>query len=381
MIKIFFPILYLTVTGYLFAQDYSTGPMMVESLKSIVAGDDDLEFRMGNGYLPNHDFRRIEDLSGLWKFELGDDLEWAQPGFDDRHWEKIRVPSAWEDEGFPGYDGLAWYRTYFTISPQYQGKRIYLYLGYIDDVDEVYLNGHFIGFTGSFLPDINMADHILRRYLLPAEFLNIGAENVLAIRVYDHHLAGGIIRGKIGLYAIRDEPALDLNLSGYWKFKIGDNHRWKEREFVDQDWDQVIVPLFWEVQGYQNYDGFAWYRKKFKLPSSYKNERLILLLGIIDDLDETYLNGHLIGRTGRMDINGVDTNLENYWRELRTYSLPASYLRYDADNVIAVRVYDGRVKGGIYDGPVGIITRDKYMDWKGDVTKRFLKKILNYIIK
>ncbi len=87
------------------------------------------------------DSERIVDLNGIWKFEIGDNIKFADPSFDDSRWEDVRVPSSWEDEGFPGYDGFAWYRLKFRISEKYSSESIYLSLGAIDDVDEVYLNG------------------------------------------------------------------------------------------------------------------------------------------------------------------------------------------------------------------------------------------------
>ena len=42
----------------------------------------------------------------MWKFRIGDRLEWAGKDFDDSRWESIRVPNQWEDEGFNGYDGI-----------------------------------------------------------------------------------------------------------------------------------------------------------------------------------------------------------------------------------------------------------------------------------
>ncbi len=45
------------------------------------------------------------DLSGAWKFSIGDNEQWADPEFDDRNWESIQVPSPWESQGFHGYDG------------------------------------------------------------------------------------------------------------------------------------------------------------------------------------------------------------------------------------------------------------------------------------
>jgi len=51
---------------------------------------------------------------------------------------------------------------------------------------------------------------------------------------------------------------------------------------------------------------------------------------------------------------------------LRAYFIPDHVLRPDSENIISVRVYDGFVDGGIYDGPIGLITQEKYRQfWRG----------------
>ncbi|MEE4311920.1 MAG: sugar-binding domain-containing protein [candidate division KSB1 bacterium] len=337
----------------------------------------DLKFTTRNGNLRNYEMVRIKDLSGEWKFEIGDDSTWAQVDFDDRTWDRIKVPSAWEDEGFPGYDGYAWYRTRFTIDSKHADDRIYLYLGYIDDVDEVYLNGHFVGFNGHFPPDVFLTDFFLRRYLLPVEYLNFRGENVLAVRVYDHRLLGGITSGKIGLYRIRDEFKVDFDLSGYWRFKAGDEMDWQDPAYDDSDWERLLVPLNWEMQGHRDLDGFAWYRKGFRLPSNFPKDKMILMLGLIDDLDATYLNGRRIGRHGLYGRNEI--RLGNQWVDIRAYYIPENYLNRDGENILAVRVYDSKVKGGIYDGPIGIVRKERYMEWKAEKEDFSFGKFFRFI--
>ena len=79
-------------------------------------------------------FTRIVNLNGQWKFNLGDNKNWAYPNFDDSDWDNIVVPSSWENEGYNGYDGYAWYRKFFNVSSKYNNKKLYLSLGVIDDV-------------------------------------------------------------------------------------------------------------------------------------------------------------------------------------------------------------------------------------------------------
>ena len=318
--------------------------------------------------LPAQDWQRIADLRGIWKFSIGDNAEWARYDYNDSDWDSIFVPASWEDEGFPGYDGYAWYRKHFRLASIDRDKNLYVNLGFIDDVDEVYFNGHFIGFFGSFPPLYFTAYNFERIYRIPGEFLNLRSDNVLSVRVYDEQQAGGIIRGQVGIYAKRNDLKLLLSLEGPWKFALGNDMNRKGIDFDDSKWKNVMVPAYWETQGYRNYDGFAWYRKEFFIPEKLRNERLVLLLGKIDDLDETYLNGKLIGRTGNMKNLSWQAPSDE-WLELRAYELPLNDVQFGQMNILAVRVFDGLVQGGIYEGPVGIADYQDYKAWLKELQK------------
>ncbi len=324
---------------------------------------------------------RVLDLRGHWLFKIGDDMAWKEADFDDSGWEKIFVPSAWEDEGFYGYDGYAWYRRELVLPASESKKNLYLNLGFIDDVDEVYLNGHFIGFSGTFPPDYYTAYNLERRYQLPEKYLRTDAPNILAVRVYDHELGGGILRGKIGIYEDTRTIAMEIDLEGFWKFKTGDNMAFIEPDYPDKDWNTIFVPAPWEIQGYKGYDGIGWYRKEFIIPASLKEERLILLLGMIDDFDETYLNGKWIGGTGKIGTGRGDIHVGGEWREFRAYRVDEDVLNFGRPNLLAVRVYDRYVTGGIYQGPVGIVTYEEYRTWLDTARKgkkNLLERLFNF---
>ncbi len=310
------------------------------------------------------EWTKVVDLRGQWKFNLGDDLGWIEPDFDDSDWEEIFVPSPWEDEGFPGYDGYAWYRTKFEIKEAYASKSLYLRLWQIDDVDEVYVNGHFIGFSGSFPPHYQTAYNADRVYRIPVEYIFFDKRNTISIRVYDKELGGGILHGRTGIYMREEEFEPDIPLSGFWKFRAGDDPDWKETGYSDTDWENILVPAAWETQGYKNYDGYAWYRYQVYIPEKYRDEQLILFLGKIDDVDEVYFNGIYTGRTGHMPEDPDKRYFNNEWLEWRAYTLNRADVNFGMQNVIAVRVYDGYLHGGIYEGPIGIITREKYKIWR-----------------
>ena len=158
-----------------------------------------------------------------------------------------------------------------------------------------------------------------------------------------------------------DPISLSIDLAGEWQFQVGDSEEWKEKDLDDTDWDRIMVPGYWERQGYEDYNGFAWYRKSVLIEESLSEDKLIVMLGKIDDLDQLYINGKLEGSVGLTDdsrrIQG------NEWQELRGYYIPDGVIAYGEENVLAVRVYDGRVDGGIHEGPVGIITQKNYISY------------------
>ena len=299
------------------------------------------------------DLERLLNLRGNWKFSIGDNKHWAMPDYDDSDWESIYVPTAWENEGFYGYDGYAWYRKKFDGAITKNQKNVFLMLGYIDDADEVYINGKLIGFSGGFPPRYSTAYKAKRLYYIPAEVLNPKGSNLIAVRVYDEGREGGIVHGRVGIYKMVNEYEPAVDLQGLWKYKIGNDSRWKNKYWNDEDWNDIITPRLWRNIGLWELDGYAWYRKTFFLDDKLKDEELFLVLGRIDDYDETYLNGEFIGKTR----DGKRFGISSSWLELRVYKLPTDQLLFNGYNTIAVRVYDMGDKGGIYEGPIGIITR------------------------
>ena len=139
-----------------------------------------------------------------------------------------------------------------------------------------------------------------------------------------------------------------------WKFKTGDDPSWASPDFDDSGWEILETGTDWELQGYDSYDGFAWYRQKVTIPSSFKKEAeemggLVLYLGRIDDSDETYLNGRLLGKTGEMPPEYVTG-----YSALRAYTIEVDQVLWDQENSIAVRVFDGGGGGGIVEGPTAL---------------------------
>jgi len=110
-----------------------------------VWGQDALAFKTqdpGKGFV---------EVGGKWHFQTGDDLSWAEPGFDDSGWEQLRGDETWGSQTHPSYAGFAWYRKRIEITSA--GGPLTLLMPPLDDAYELYWNGKKFGGSGSLPPD------------------------------------------------------------------------------------------------------------------------------------------------------------------------------------------------------------------------------------
>ncbi len=296
----------------------------------------------------------VKNLEGTWRFTIGDNPEWASPDYDDRDWDVVYVPQSWEKSGFVDYNGYGWYRKVFEADETLNQENLLLRLGQIDDVDEVYLNGQLIGATGVFPPLVRTAYTVPRKYPLPSELLNKNGKNVIAVRVYDEYLDGGIYSGPVGIYQDADNDLLSLNLAGYWNFETV-NTTTPQPENIYGVMDGLIyVPAYWESQGFPAYDGSVVYSRDFRLPARFDTENLMIVAGYVDDVDKVEINGTRVGTVS--DLRTRENKKIPDHLMLRGYAIPSGVLKAGSNNTITIKVYDTGIMGGIYEGPVGLIT-------------------------
>ena len=139
------------------------------------------------------------------------------------------------------------------------------------------------------------------------------------------------------------------------RFHVGDDPAWQQPGFDDSAWQVLDLDRDWNQQGIQNSNAFAWYRIHVVIPSELKKgfvKDVLLDLGPIDDWDETWLNGVRVGKTG--SYPGDPEKVEGNWETPRRYVVNPSLVRWDQENIIAVRVYNGGDPGGFYERPVWI---------------------------
>ena len=143
------------------------------------------------------------------------------------------------------------------------------------------------------------------------------------------------------------------------KFHAGDDMSWAGIGIDEGSWRDITNTKTWTDQGVGIENGFGWYRyhvtiSKSMLEKSDLKETVDFNMGKIDDADEVYLNGKLIGKTGRFPSD--EKGYGSAWSTQRVYRVKANspLIKWDADNVIAVRVYNGGDPGGMFAGPVKV---------------------------
>jgi len=143
------------------------------------------------------------------------------------------------------------------------------------------------------------------------------------------------------------------------KFHAGDNMSWADANLDETGWRDIRNTKTWTDQGVKIENGFGWYRYHVTIPKSLLEksdlkETVDFNMGKIDDADEVYLNGKLIGKSGGFPAD--ERGYRSAWSLPRVYRVKANspLIKWDAENVIAVRVYNGGDPGGMFAGPVKV---------------------------
>jgi len=139
-----------------------------------------------------------------------DDSGWQAAGTDAASWDDMAVPGLWEASGWNGMDGVAWYRTTFTLTADEAARGATLGVGRIDDSDTTWVNGVEVGRT-------HMQYDLPRVYAVPASALREGV-NEVAVRVTDTGGGGGI-HGPAQELFVQPAGAEPRALAGSWKFR------------------------------------------------------------------------------------------------------------------------------------------------------------------
>jgi hypothetical protein len=285
----------------------------------------------------------FDNLEGDWLFrtdpqQVGEKEGWQRREFVEQGWRRLKAPGLWEAQGvtetYPGmpspqlppnlshlpnaYNGVAWYRRHVVIPKEWRGEELEMFIGGVDDVDRVYVNGALVGKTGE---GVQNPSTLSRRYVVPANVVRFGEENVVAVRVLDHGGPGGI-----------HQPPFYLLPKSYFA-------RLREQ---------------WRKEG-QSKMGL---REQFQSPSNYKR-----ILQIIHNFPKgDALSGALMNWKAR-GFGGVVCNVDfkDYLRSEENWKAFGEGVRQALDLGMIVWLYD---EEGYPSGAAGGLTLEGHPEWE-----------------
>jgi hypothetical protein len=139
----------------------------------------------------------LQEFNKQWKFQTdakdaGLGAGWMNADWNDNNWALLDANCCWQEQGYPNYHGVAWYRKTIACPQSAKEHKRFLYFGAVDGNAAVFLNGqklgeHNLGDNGSgwnqpFWFDIT-------------DYLKPGKSATLAVRVKKNAYKSGIFKG------------------------------------------------------------------------------------------------------------------------------------------------------------------------------------------
>lgn len=140
----------------------------------------------------------IVELPVRWRFALdpentGVTRGWSARWFDDSAWRQIRTDDQWYKQLRPYVTGYGWVRTRAQVPKRFEGRRIILWVGALDEQGWIYVNGRL-----AFRRKAEGDDAWRQPFECDiTRFLRFGEENTIAVRAYAETTLGGLWRGAL----------------------------------------------------------------------------------------------------------------------------------------------------------------------------------------
>ena len=202
------------------------------------------------------------------QYDIGQKANWAASDFDDSTWKQVPVPGGFAELGVPDTPALVWFRKEITLPEPLPAGRAMLYLGEIERMDTVYINGKSVG--GSAWVE-NPRVYSVGAALKPGR-------NVIAIRVLKTRTDGGFLSKPEDLHLTLGNQS-SIPLAGQWKAKLSVDARPPQLLPISyENWPVMPTVLY---QGMLapiaplSITGAIWYQGEQNSPRGFQYRRIL----------------------------------------------------------------------------------------------------------
>lgn len=144
------------------------------------------------------------------EFDIGLKEHWADQSGDGPEWKTVSIPGGFAELGVPDTPAVVWFKREITLPDPIPAGRTVLFLGSIERMDTVYINGKMVG--GSAWVENP------RTYTIPPDLLKAG-KNTITIRVLKTKPKGGFLARPGDIHLTLADKTTIL-LAGPWKGRL-----------------------------------------------------------------------------------------------------------------------------------------------------------------
>ena len=273
------------------------------------------------------------------EFDIGTKGKWAAPELDDSAWKPVQIPGGFTELGVPDTPALAWFRKEIVLPDPLPAGRSTLYLGVIERMDTVYINGKEVG-GSSWVENPRV---YFGSALKPGR-------NVIAIRVLKTKSDGGFMSKPEDLRLELGDKTR-ISLAGQWKGQLAVDARPPHSlPLAYENWPVMPTVLYEGMLAPVapfSMAGAIWYQGEQNSPRGYQYRKVLTTM--IADWRKLFAQGDFpfyivslpaFGKRSATPVNGDE------WAEIResqavtAASVPNSCLAVtidtgDADNIHA----------------------------------------------
>lgn len=203
------------------------------------------------------------------RYDVGLKGNWASPDFDDSGWKQVTIPGGFAELGVPDTPALAYFRKEITLPDPLPQGRAMMFLGSIERMDTVYVNGTSVG-GSSWVENP-------RVYFMRPGVLKPG-KNQITIRVFKTKPDGGFLGKPEELRLVLGDHST-IPLAGQWSGKVSVDARPPQPLPLSwENWPVMPAVLYQgmlEPIAPLSIAGAIWYQGEQNSPRGYQYRKLL----------------------------------------------------------------------------------------------------------